>query len=98
MATAYSKIDGQAVEVPDHILAELQAFEESPRSVMANLSSKPVEWTHNRMMGLGQGLASMRRDQAKQSAAERAQAERKRLEPPAIDPKPGSDWADLTGE
>jgi hypothetical protein len=100
MATIYSKIDGKPMEVSDHVFSELTEFEASSKGhVLANFSSQPVEHfkTHVGMLRLGEFSAELADEERQKTAAERAEAERKKLEPPPQDPAKGADWADLVG-
>ncbi len=88
MATIYSKVTGTATEVPDWMAEELAAFEESARGhVLANYSSKPVEWTHHRMTALGSALKKSSMDEAIDQGPEVTT-------PPPQDAS-GMDWAGL---
>ena len=99
MAIIFSKIDGKPVDVADSLLQDLVRFESSNEAILANYSSQPVEFmkTHKGMLRMGEASEQFKLDDALEAAANKAEAERRKFEPPPIDPKPGSDWSDLVG-
>ncbi|MGA2079559.1 MAG: hypothetical protein ABSH53_02930 [Holophaga sp.] len=100
MAIIYSKIDGKPQEVPEWMFNELVEFEANVRNqVLANNSSQPIEYhhTHMGMLRAGEFRDEEKARERAQTAADKAKAEKLRLEPPHMDPKPGQDWSDLVG-
>lgn len=100
MATIYSKVTGKPIEVSDSIYNDMVEFEASARGqILTNHSTQPIEYhhTHNGMMRLGQFSEESRIDEAQAAKAKQEEAEKLKLEPPPMDPKPGSDWSDLVG-
>lgn len=95
MAIIYSKLNGRPVEVSDLIAAELAEFEASDRGqVLMNHSTAPLPPGETRvgMLRLGAQFDEMRHAEAKEASQKAAEEERRKLEPPPLDPSPGADW------